>query len=230
MDGRNLFGVADETDELQYGQCFIQYSTLTPTKKGQGRFQVVTDFDKVQIRSCTVIVTKNPCLWPGAFRRLTAVRNEKLEACMRDVIVFPTKGERPHSNEIAGSDLDGDQYWVYWDDSLRIEKNVEPLSYIGAKKLEIPSITSENIIENIVNSFGASIILGMIENTHTVVADKHSEHSFSEPCKKLAELFSLAVDSPKTGHFIEMEKLRPFQKEYCKDWPKYMRKSGERTY
>ncbi|CAF4060655.1 unnamed protein product, partial [Rotaria sordida] len=220
-DGRNLFGVADETGELQYGQCFIQYSTLTPTKKGQGRFQVVTG---------TVIVTKNPCLWPGDFRRLKAVRNEKLEACMRDVIVFPTKGERPHPNEIAGSDLDGDQYWVYWSDSLRIEKNVEPLSYTGAKKLEIPSITPEKIIEHIVNSFGASIILGMIANTHTVVADKHREHSFSEPCKKLAELFSLAVDSPKTGHFIEMEELRPFQKEYCKDWPIYMRKSGERTY
>ncbi|CAF4367786.1 unnamed protein product, partial [Rotaria sordida] len=90
--------------------------------------------------------------------------------------------------------------------------------------------TPEKIIEHIVNSFGASIILGMIANTHTVVVDKHREHSFSEPCKKLAELFSDAIDSPKTGHFIEMEELRPFQKEYCKDWPICMRKSGERTY
>ncbi|CAF3568479.1 unnamed protein product [Rotaria sp. Silwood1] len=220
-DGRNLFGIADETGELEYGQCFIQYSTLNPTTKGQRRFHVVTG---------TIIVTKNPCLWPGDFRRLTAVRNDKLEECMRDVIVFPTKGERPHSNEISGSDLDGDQYWVYWGDRLRIEKPVEPLSYTGAKKSEVPSITSDIIIEHIIKSFGASIILGMIANTHTVVADKHSQHSFSDECKKLAELFSIAVDSPKTGHFIDMQELRPFQKKYCKDWPEYMRKFAERTY
>ncbi|CAF3143665.1 unnamed protein product [Rotaria sp. Silwood2] len=220
-DGRNLFGIADETGELEYGQCFIQYSTLNSTTKGQQKFHVITG---------TVIVTKNPCLWPGDFRRLTAVRNDKLEECMRDVIVFPTKGERPHSNEISGSDLDGDQYWVYWGDSLNIEKTTNPLSYSGAKKLEVPSITPEIIIEHIIKSFGASIILGMIANTHTVAADKHPEHSFSGDCKKLAELFSFAVDSPKTGQFIDMQQIRPFQKKYCQDWPEYMRKYAERTY
>jgi len=69
----------------------------------------------------------------------------------------------------------------------------------------------------------------MIANTHTVVADKDPKHSFSEPCQRLAELFALAVDSPKTGRFIEKEQLRPYQKKYCSSWPKFMRKFGERS-
>jgi len=148
---------------------------------------------------------------------------------MRDVIVFPIDGKRPHSNEISGSDLDGDQYWVYWGDRLKINQHVEPLSYTGAKKKEVLTINHETIIEHIVESFGAGIILGMIANTHTVVADKHPQHSFAEPCKQLAELFALAVDSPKTGQFIEKDRLRPFQKEYCTSWPRYMKKFGEPT-
>ncbi len=174
-------------------------------------------------------MTKNPCLWPGDFRRLKAVRNSRLEECMRDVIVFPIDGKRPHSNEISGSDLDGDQYWVYWGESFKIDQYVEPLSYKGAKKLVIPSIDHDKIIDHIVESFGAGVILGMIANTHTVVADKHPQHSYSEPCKKLAELFALAVDSPKTGIFIEKQEIRPFQKDYCSKWPKFMRKFGEPT-
>lgn len=147
---------------------------------------------------------------------------------MRDVIVFPTVGERPHPNEIAGSDLDGDQYWVYWGDDFKIEQNADPLSYEGAKKSEERIINNEKIVEHIVQSFGAGIILGMIANTHTVVADKNSKHSFANDARELAELFSLAVDSPKTGKFIDKEQLRPYQRKYCSSWPKYMKKFGQK--
>ncbi|CAF5001728.1 unnamed protein product, partial [Rotaria sp. Silwood1] len=220
-DGRNLFGVADETGELKYDQCFIQYTSLDSKDDGQRKLHVVTG---------TVLVTKNPCLWPGDFRRLTAVRNSKLEECMRDVIVFPIDGKRPHSNEISGSDLDGDQYWVYWGNRLKIQEHAEPLSYEGAKKLEVPLITQKIIIEHIVETFGAGGILGMIANTHTVAADKHEQHSFSNDCKKLAELFAIAVDSPKTGKFIDKEEIRPFQAKYCTNWPNFMKKFDQPTY
>ncbi len=59
-----------------------------------------------------VIVAKIPCLYPGDFRKLIAVDVPQLKSCIRDCIVFPNKGPRPHPNEMSGSDLDGDQYWV----------------------------------------------------------------------------------------------------------------------
>ena len=41
-DGRNMFGVADETGELKYGECFIQYSSFSSTDNSQQAFTVVT--------------------------------------------------------------------------------------------------------------------------------------------------------------------------------------------
>lgn len=40
-----MFGVADETGELKYGECFIQYSHFNPTRSGQRRYQVITGRD-----------------------------------------------------------------------------------------------------------------------------------------------------------------------------------------
>jgi len=33
-------------------------------------------------------------------------------------IMFSTKGARSITDEMAGSDLDGDQYWVSWNDEV----------------------------------------------------------------------------------------------------------------
>jgi hypothetical protein len=178
----------------------------------------------------TVLVTKNPCLWPGDFRRLTAVNNNRLEQCMRDVIVFPMKGKRPHPNEISGSDLDGDQYWVYWGDELVINNVIQPLEYKSAKMKTKSEINPETIVNHIVESISDSGVVGMIANMHTLAADKNPLRSFSDDCKKLAELFSLAIDAPKTGHEIPRNVLIPYQRQYGSSWPHFMMKYDQPIY
>lgn len=49
--GRAMFGIIDESRTLQYGEVFIQY-----TSNSQLESEIVLGY---------VVVTKNPCLYPG---------------------------------------------------------------------------------------------------------------------------------------------------------------------
>lgn len=67
--------------------------------------------------------------------------------------------------------------------------------------------------------------LGIIANAHVVFADREPDMAMSDPCKKLAELFSIAVDFPKTGVPAEIpSQLRP------KEYPDFMDKPDKTSY
>lgn len=51
-----------------------------------------------------VLVTKNPSLHPGDVRKLEAVDVTALHH-IKDCIVFPAQGKRPHPDEMAGNVL-----------------------------------------------------------------------------------------------------------------------------
>jgi RNA-dependent RNA polymerase len=88
-----LLGVVDETNSLQYGQVFIQLRN----QNGEN-----------QILNRKTLITKNPAHFPGDIRMLDAVDCPALHH-LYECVVFPAQGERPHPNEISGSDLDGDE-------------------------------------------------------------------------------------------------------------------------
>jgi RNA-dependent RNA polymerase len=120
---RNMFGIVDEYGVLDYGQVFIQYSIVN-----DGEFEMTQHDHSSNYKhsSCIlqgrVIVTKNPCHHPGDLRVFNAVDCRQLHD-LHDVIVFPQKGHRPHSNEISGSDLDGSFRSMLIDVSIAIYMN-----------------------------------------------------------------------------------------------------------
>ena len=97
-EARLMMGVMDETGLLGSGQVFFQYTKM----RGEGDENFVGNIKTVVAGK--VVVTRNPCLHPGDVRQLEAVDVPELRHLV-DCVVFPSKGARPHPNEMAGNRL-----------------------------------------------------------------------------------------------------------------------------
>lgn len=134
-DGRWLMGCLDEFGVLEQGQCFIQLSepSLENCFSKHGSRFVETE-KNLRVIEGFVVIAKNPCLHPGDIRILEAIDHPDLHH-LYDCLVFPQKGDRPHTNEASGSDLDGDLYFVTWDEKLipPSKKSWPPMEYTPAE-------------------------------------------------------------------------------------------------
>ncbi|KAL3211629.1 hypothetical protein MRX96_051995 [Rhipicephalus microplus] len=196
--GRTMFGVLDETGTLKYGQVFVQYSN------DMLRYKVN---DPATILEGDVIVTKNPCMHPGDIRKLTAVNVPQLHH-VRDCIVFPAKGDRPHPDEMAGSDLDGDEYSVLWYADLIFRANCSPMHYYSDPPREQKT----------------PIQIGLIANAHLVWADLLDAGINSRRCRDLAHKCSVNLDFAKCG---DLKGLQNSEKPPM--YPDFMEKQGAKN-
>ncbi|GBO09359.1 RNA-dependent RNA polymerase 1, partial [Araneus ventricosus] len=174
-----------------------------------------------------VVVTKNPCVHPGDVRKFEAVRVESL-LHIKDCIVFPVKGPRPHPDEMAGSDLDGDEYHVMWIEELIFERdNYPPMHFCvedKAKELERPVMVSDELDHLCDYIFNDKV--GIVASQHLVWADQVKQGIFSDVCIRLAKQYSLALDFAKSGRAVPRNhKDRAFR------YPDFMQKLDEKkTY
>ncbi|PUZ77534.1 hypothetical protein GQ55_1G380000 [Panicum hallii var. hallii] len=209
--GRAMMGCLDETRTLKYGQVFIQASYCA-------------DDHRKFVLTGKVVVAKNPCLHPGDVRVLHAVDVPDLHH-MFDCVVFPQQGPRPHPNECSGSDLDGDIYFVSWDQSLIPCRMRDPMDYTPAPAETLDHDVTIEEIEEYFTNYIVNESLGIIANAHVVFADKERLKAESLPCIELAKLFSVAVDFPKTG----VPALIPPELR-VKEYPDFMEKLDKVTY
>ncbi|XP_062222084.1 probable RNA-dependent RNA polymerase 1 [Phragmites australis] len=209
--GRAMMGCLDETCTLKYGQVFVQASSRA---NEHSKF-IVTG---------KVVVAKNPCLHPGDVRVLQAVNVPVLHH-MFNCVVFPQQGPRPHPNECSGSDLDGDIYFVSWDQSLIPTRMVVPMDYSPAPTETLDHDVTIEEIEEYFTNYIVNESLGIIANAHVVFADKEYLKAESASCIELAKLFSVAVDFPKTGVPAQIP-----PELHVKDYPDFMEKLDKVTY
>ncbi|KAF8775933.1 hypothetical protein HU200_004068 [Digitaria exilis] len=208
--GRAVMGCLDETRTLTYGQVFIQASS---TANVHGKFIVTGQ----------VVLAKNPCLHPGDVRVLQAVDVPVLHH-MFDCVVFPQQGPRPHPNECSGSDLDGDIYFVSWDQSLIPIRTLPPMDYTPAPTDTLDHDVKIDEVEEYFTNYIVNGSLGIIANAHVVFADKEYLKAESAPCLELAKLFSVAVDFPKT-----VPAQIPYEL-HVGEYPDFMEKVDKTTY
>ncbi|GMS82575.1 hypothetical protein PENTCL1PPCAC_4750, partial [Pristionchus entomophagus] len=187
--GRSMYGVLDETGLLQYGQVFIQYS---PSIRNAS--------DKTILHLGPVLVSKNPCHAPGDARVFEAVWQPSLSH-LSDVIVFPRYGERPHADEMAGSDLDGDEYSVVFDPKMLLVRNEDAMIFpkVAAASYNFTPTTAD--VADFFLKYLESDRVGPVSNAHLHVADKKG--LFTPACESLARKCSIAVDFPKSGEPCE---------------------------
>ncbi|KAL8501837.1 hypothetical protein ACS0TY_021086 [Phlomoides rotata] len=228
--GRWLMGCLDEFGAhgvLEQGQCFIQVSNPSLeqrfVKHGP---QFSESKKKLQVIKGLVAIAKNPCLHPGDVRILEAVDVPELHH-LYDCLVFPQKGDRPHANEASGSDLDGDLYFVTWDENLipPSKRSWTPMEYAPAEAMKLPRPVRHS---DIIGFFTRNMVndsLGAICNAHVVHADSSEYGALDEKCTILAELAAIAVDFPKTGKIVNLPNdLKP------KLYPDFMGKEELQSY
>ncbi|KAI6659112.1 Regulator of nonsense transcripts 1 [Oopsacas minuta] len=178
INSRYMFGVCDPNQLLEYGECFVRYTLNDELKTLQA--------------GTSVIVGKNPCYHLEDIRVLITVDYPELNHLV-DCIVFPVKGERPHTSEIAGSSLGEDRYFVCWDDNL-IPKDVpKPYKYLEIEPDRAQNISRENIIEFFA---GCMNNMDMINSYYQYWADKLG--AGCRACRDLAQLLSRGVASTTT--------------------------------
>ena len=219
-DSAYVIGIMDEYNILEYGQAFLHIKRK--------------NFDLILNKKCTI--AKCPCLHPGDVRILDFKKYEegveetekyKIFEKYENVLIFPSKGKRPHPNECSGSDLDGDNYFVFYDHDLILDEKYvsEPMNYtfnLNPKKKD--NIQIKDVIEYFAEYTNLNN-LGIIGDAHLALCDKDPKHAKGEIPIKVAHKFSRAVDAPKTGDEVTLE-----ENENPKKFPHYMCKAPSKTY
>ncbi|KAL4479119.1 hypothetical protein ABPG72_008949 [Tetrahymena utriculariae] len=246
-----LMGVIDEYNVLEQDEVFAYISQDSE----KSFFQVEGD----------VIVVKNPCLHPGDIRKLKAVTLETISQRLgegqinpfkklRNILIFPSKGKEPITSQIAGSDLDGDCYFICWDQRFIPLQQKEPFNYdqdengereeikqeeyekeIKQKPNKIIQFKTKNPVKENVDQndqmldffidFLNNENLGKIDNSHLVFADKSPLYAEDPNCLKLASLHAKAVDYAKSGYSPKLPKNLA-----VKEYPDFMEKDDKPSY
>ncbi|KAF2839041.1 RdRP-domain-containing protein [Patellaria atrata CBS 101060] len=158
---------------------------------------------KYEIIEGICIVGRSPCLHPGDIRVVRAVNKPELNH-LRNVVVFPQTGDQDIPSMCSGGDLDGDEYFVFWDPSLvpaPSKWNHKPMQHTSVASPILPNpVTTEDTKEFFL-TYMKQDNLGQIANAHLTWFDKNTDPFgvSHEKCLKLANLHSIAVDFAKTG-------------------------------
>lgn len=74
-------------------------------------------FSETFLHGMDVLVARTPAHYPSDIQRVKAVFKPELGS-LKDVIIFPTKGDIPLADKLSGGDYDGDIAWVCWEPTI----------------------------------------------------------------------------------------------------------------
>uniref|UniRef100_A0A914Z7B8 RNA-dependent RNA polymerase n=1 Tax=Panagrolaimus superbus TaxID=310955 RepID=A0A914Z7B8_9BILA len=104
---------------------------------------------------------------------------------------------------MAGSDLDGDEFSIFWDPQLFLDRNEPAFDFTSTVTTTI-KVQKDILTEQMINFFVSYVTqdsIGTIANAHLANSDLYGINS--EHCHNIALKHNQAVDFPKNGQIPE---------------------------
>ena len=212
--GRSAMGVVDTTGTLKSGEVFFCCSTTLSPKSAP---RIITG---------RVAVTRSPINHAGDIRFFQAVDVPALHH-LTDVVVFPIRGDRPHTDEIGGGDCDGDFYDIIWHPGLILCNSVKAGDFTDFSSQKVSKINIKDLAKKhpifraeyeVDNSLGFTSSCSL---AHTATQNPRSNEF-----EKLAQKVDVALNYPKNGE----APARVEEYERHTFWPNFMDKKHEPAY
>jgi len=215
-ESRVVFAVCDPYNKLKYGECYFN-----PT--------MPKDEAKVFPAGQEFVVTRNLCYHPGDVRVLKMTKEKQGYENLRDCLVLPVEGPRPHAFECFGGDLAGNKFFVSWDKNLIPSEKKNPCDYSPTVAAQLRQASAKSVSkalekfrkghnnkelksrEEMLKYFAtfSDEIPRMIEGEYMKCATALGPSS--KQCRQLSKLLyqaaSLCVDSGKLRK--ELEQMKP---------------------
>ena len=190
---REVFAVCDPLNKLKYGECYFN-----PTEVG--------DEGRGFLAGQKFVVTRSPCYHPGDVRVLKMTDERQGYENLRDCLVLPVKGPRPHAFECFGGDLSGNKFFVSWDKNLLPSGKEKPCDYWPTVAAKI-RVASANSVLKVTAKFKKN-------NQSKVLNDREEMQQYfatfsDETNKKIEQLYmkyamTLGLSSKKCRHLSKM--------------------------
>ncbi|KAF9821946.1 hypothetical protein IEO21_00376 [Rhodonia placenta] len=208
-DGWTLVGVADVHGYLEEGEIFACVDSPDL-------------LEPIYLEGPTVI-SRSPTIHPGDVQLVHAIGRPPPGSpfeheSLRNGVVFSIKGERPLPSCLGGGDLDGDVYNVTTMPSLRPARTYQSGSYEPAVKKTVDHPSTMEDVADFVAEYISSDTLGIIAINWLIIADQSSEGILDPHCLRLAQLHSDAVDYPKSGNPVPLERIPRLKFKAKPDW------------
>jgi RNA-dependent RNA polymerase len=199
-DGAFVIGCVDETRTLKGHIEKKRRRDARPVDELPEIFLQVSDpKDRGSLRIITgvCLVGRNPSLHPGDIRVVKAVDVPALRH-LTDVVVFPMQGDQDIPSMCSGGDLDGDDYFVIWNqDMIPTQWFHPPMDYTPPPPLELDRDPNVMDLKVFFSLYMKNFSLPIIAHAHLAQADFMDSGAKDPRCE-----YSLSILFPTVLSFI----------------------------
>lgn len=215
-------------------------------KPGEVHFSFSDQFEdgtlnETMLEDMEILVARSPAHFPSDIQKVKVVSIRSLRR-LKDVIVFPSLGERPLADLLSGGDYDGDRAWVCWDHTIvRQFQNAAPppeYNFLQEGFYKKETTTFQDLLNKRMTLYNAcrefrysgisfnmqSSLLGRCTNYKERMC-YHRDPPGSEEALLLSTLLSNLVDEAKDGITFTPDDWARFKRDRLKrfwfDEPEY---------